>query len=361
MGKPLEFWLEDSVFWLTVAFDFLLVLSIIFALVYTAALALASLMPGRRSPAPGAWSLPLMLALALALAFLPPGQLIAQSLARQIIPLMIKADQFWLPQALAGIWLAGVVLHLARLAARCLGLRRALAGYRPAADDPALAEAIEAASFRRPVALKTAGADSPAASWGLFRAVIVIPDGLAERFDRRERLGLYLHELAHIANRDSLKYLALSILGALMWFNPLVGRAIERYKCHLEIACDRQVAGRGLISPLEYARLITKAASRPGSLLSGFSGDYQSVIRRFSYIFNDRTLRPVKRDRLWGGAGLAAAGLLALGLVLTPFEAESRAALEEMIAANPAPPGAGRVIFFWQGALGSYSQVQVDK
>lgn len=76
------------------------------------------------------------------------------------------------------------------------------------------------------------------------------------------------------------------------------GHSIERYRFHLEIICDQQVVGLGLVDYLEHAELITKHAGKSGGLLDGFSGAYQSVSRRFSCIFNDPALRPVKRDRL---------------------------------------------------------------
>ena len=360
MIEELLFRLDAVLFWLAISFDFLLLLSLIFALFYLVTLVLSSLLPPTRGLAPRAWGLPLLLGMALAATLSAPGELAARAISGQIIPLMIKIDLPWLPQALIGLWFLGAGLGLARLGRSYLGLKKALAGYQPVADDPALAEALTITGFSRPVDLKLSARGSPAASWGLFRSVIVVPEDLAETFDLRERLGIYLHEIAHIESRDSLKYVLMSVLGSLMWFNPLVGRAIERYKCHLEITRDRQVAGSGRVSPVEYARLITKCASRPGSLLSGFSGDYQSVVRRFSYIFNDRSLRLVKGDRLAAGAFLAAALLFGPLMIFPPFVDSSRAEFEKMATASPPFPG-GKVElrFYWQGALGVYTRIKV--
>lgn len=356
MSERLWHLMDDGFFWLTMTFDFLLVSSLLFTLIYAAALALASLLPMTGKFTPRAWGLPLLAVLTLAAVFSAPGELVVYALASCIRPLMIKTGLESLPLILAG---AG--LGLAGLVLKGLRLGRVLAAFCPAPEDPALDEALKVMNFRRPVTVKLAGPGVPAASWGLLKALIIIPEDFAERYDQRERLGIYLHELTHIRNRDSLKYVLLAALARLLWFNPLAVSFIERYRCHLEIVCDRKVAGLKLIGSLEYARLITRQAGESGGLLTGFSGDYQSISRRFSYIFNDRALRPVWRDRLIAGACLAAVLLLGLSATTRPAVIETRAQFEEMAANYPAGAGKVQVRFFWQGALGSYSLVSVDK
>lgn len=360
MSENLRRFVEDVFFWLPLTFDFLLVWSLTFSLFYAAALGLGSLMPLTRKLAPRAWGLPVLLVLALAAVFSAPGELTARVLGSQAIPLMIKAGSERLPLIMAAIWLTGAGLGLFRLTRNALKLKKMLAAL-DRTTDPVLQEALRIMNFRRPVALKKSARGFQAASWGLFKALIIIPEDF-HHYDRRERLGVYLHELSHIRNRDSLKYLLMSGLDRLMWFNPILDRAIERYRCHLEIVCDRKVTGLGRISSLEYAKLIAKQAESSGGLLSGFSGSYQSAARRFSYIFNDRGLRPVKQDRLTAVTCLAAALLLWFAAGFQPAFSESKAEFEEMVASRPAPAGGtARVIFFWQGALGSYSQVVIDK
>lgn len=335
----------------------MLVWSLIFALLYAIILGLASFMPLSEKIAPRAWSLPLLLALALAAVFFTPGELAVRALAAWIVPLIIKIDLDQLPMILAVIWLLGAGRGLIRLAWEGIKLKKILGALHPAADDPALKEALEALNFRRPVAIKQSGSGLPVTSWGIFRAVIIVPMDFVERYDHRGRLGIYLHELTHLNNRDSLKYIFMSALKHLMWFNPLVARSVERYRCHLEIVCDQQVVKLGLVGHSEYAKLITKHAGKPSWLLNGFSGDYQSIIRRFSYILKDATLRPVKRDRLAAGGGLVAALILGLSANLQPTSDELWAEFEKTTQIYQARPEKVEVIFFWQGALGTYSVV----
>ncbi len=168
-----------------------------------------------------------------------------------------------LPGAIAlcllGVWLAGVLTLIARLAAGKRKLLR-LAAQASAADLlQATADGL-AAQFalhgRVPVLL------SPLCripfAFGLLRPRILLPQEAAQWPAARLHAAL-THELAHIRRRDLVCQTAGYAVCVLFWFVPLLWLAYAAMLREAETCCDQQVINRGFRGP-EYAQDIVELA-----------------------------------------------------------------------------------------------------
>lgn len=113
----------------------------------------------------------------------------------------------------------------------------------------------------RPVELRIACGPAMPMTWGTLRPKILLPAEARAWPPERRRLVL-LHELAHVARRDSLSRSAASLACALYWFHPGAWLAARRLRLEQEYAADDRVlkAGAGArsyaLSLLELARRV---------------------------------------------------------------------------------------------------------
>lgn len=74
---------------------------------------------------------------------------------------------------------------------------------------------------------------------GWWRPVILVPEGLCQRFSTEEIRGMFLHELAHVRRGDLMWSRLLLVVCAVHWFNPLVWLLARRMRADAELECDR--------------------------------------------------------------------------------------------------------------------------
>ena len=158
------------------------------------------------------------------------------------------------PQIMLAIWLAGVLFGLAWIAVGRIGLARVRRGatqlssyeWRTILES----EAMHAGVARR-VGLFTSPAVSMPVTWGVLSPVIVLPEAsLAWTHDRKR--VVVMHEMAHIARRDSATQLVATFACVAYWLHPLVLVAARRLRAECERACDERVLERGTPAA-EYA------------------------------------------------------------------------------------------------------------
>ncbi len=157
--------------------------------------------------------------------------------------------------ALFGVWLAGVLFALLRLAIGALGLAALRRASRPHALAPA--DLPKLACNRRECELRLSLAQDGPMTWGLVRPVILLPkDSMSWS---RERLhAVLLHELAHVRRRDSLSQTLSLIVCALYWPNPLIWIGARAMRRDAEIAADDAVIVSGM-KPSAYAGELLQA------------------------------------------------------------------------------------------------------
>jgi beta-lactamase regulating signal transducer with metallopeptidase domain/HEAT repeat protein len=167
---------------------------------------------------------------------------------------------------LAGAWVAGVLVLVARWGAGWAYLRRLgrtaapLAG--PAAD--LLAACRADLGLRAGVRLGLHAAVRSPVLFGLRRPVILVPDDWPALSAAAQRAGL-LHELAHLARGDHRAVPLLQLVRVLFFFHPGVRWLLARLESERELLCDEAVVALG-VEPHDYARILLEFAGRGGRL-----------------------------------------------------------------------------------------------
>jgi len=139
------------------------------------------------------------------------------------------------------IWLAGVLVTLAWLAASHLLTRRwILRNQQPSLRwfDSLAAWARDRQGVKQPVPVVIVRGLSTMAIFGWVRPRLLIPADLSDRYTPDQIRGMLLHEFAHVRRGDVLwTWLAL-LACALHWFNPLAWLAFRRFCADRELICD---------------------------------------------------------------------------------------------------------------------------
>ena len=137
------------------------------------------------------------------------------------------------------LYLAGVILLLARYAVSYLRLRLALRRGTPAGEEQTARIAAAAARYGLPAcpAVEVPGLSS-AFICGVFRPVLALPAG--EAVDGK----VLLHELLHLKYCDAAWGLIICLFRCLHWCNPLLWYCANRAGNDLESLCDQRVLER---------------------------------------------------------------------------------------------------------------------
>jgi bla regulator protein blaR1 len=93
--------------------------------------------------------------------------------------------------------------------------------------------------------------------FGIFRPVLLLPDGIATQLTPAQLEAILAHELCHIRRRDNLAATIHMLVEAAFWFHPLVWWIGARLLEERERACDEEVLRMGN-EPAAYAEGILK-------------------------------------------------------------------------------------------------------
>jgi uncharacterized protein (TIGR03435 family) len=175
--------------------------------------------------------------------------------------------------------------------------------------------------------------------FGIFRPVLLLPEGIPHRLAPAHLEAILAHELCHVRRRDNLAAAIHMAVEAIFWFHPLVWWLGARLVEERERACDEEVLRLGS-QPEVYAESILKTCQfyleSPLACMSGISGS--DLKKRIVRIMTQRVARKLSfgRKLLLATAGIAAvAGPIVFGLMNAP---QSR-------AQSPAPASAPRPSF----------------
>ncbi len=238
-----------------------------------------------------------------------------------------------LSTVLATIWLAGSLIVLLLWITRWL--RIALATRRA----HLMHEGRELSILRRierifglsePIALLQSRASLEPGIFGIFRPVLLWPEGISTRLDDAHVEAILAHELWHVRRRDNLFALLHMLVEAVFWFYPLVWWMGARLIDERERACDEEVVSLGNNRQV-YAESILKVCEfclgSPLPCVSGVTG--ADLKKRMVHIMNDRILHKLDFARK---LLLSAVALLALAAPVfygifnaTPTQAQSQA------------------------------------
>lgn len=197
-----------------------------------------------------------------------------------------------------------------------------------------LAEQKQSLGIRRDIPLVvTPAADCPMLA-GFVRPALYLPD---EALSEQEAMFIFRHELTHYKRGDLWLKLLLTAAKMVHWFNPLVYLMARFAQEDIELACDDAVV-RGMDGAFRraYGETILKSAAaqvKKRALVSCFTGDKKTLMRRFEGLFDARAKKR-------GAALVVAAAVLvgSLGCAVSvgeskdsgdTFETQALAAAEE--------------------------------
>jgi beta-lactamase regulating signal transducer with metallopeptidase domain len=58
--------------------------------------------------------------------------------------------------------------------------------------------------------------------FGVFRPVLLLPEGIADRLTSAQLKAILVHELCHVRRRDNLAAAMHMVVQAIFWFHPVV-------------------------------------------------------------------------------------------------------------------------------------------
>jgi bla regulator protein BlaR1 len=149
-----------------------------------------------------------------------------------------------LPLLLQAVWGCGVLFVLFRWFREWLRIRAAVRTARPLHLDP-------------PVRAMSSPAQLEPGVFGIWRPMLLLPDGIMERLTPAQLAAIVAHEQCHIRRRDNLAAAFHMVVEAIFWFHPLVWWLGRRIVDERERACDEEVLRQGN-SPETYAEGILK-------------------------------------------------------------------------------------------------------
>ena len=233
-----------------------------------------------------------------------------------------------LPAMLLALWCCGFVAVLLYVWARW---RRVAAAVR---SSTPLTEGRELNALRRiqwggppglpssAIRLVSSAASLEPGIFGIFRPLLWLPAGIANRLEDAELEAILAHELCHARRRDNLTAAIHMAVEAIFWFHPLVWWLGARLSEERERACDEEVVRMGG-EPQIYAESILKVCefylASPVACAAGVTGG--ELKKRIEGIMTNRFTRELsfgKKILLVTAAILVIAGPIIVGLMNPP-------------------------------------------
>jgi uncharacterized protein (TIGR03435 family) len=159
--------------------------------------------------------------------------------------------------------------------------------------------------------------------FGVFRPVLLLPEGIVERLNPAELDTILAHEECHVRRRDNLTATIHMAVEAIFWFHPLVWWLGARLVEERERACDEEVLSLGN-TPRIYAAGILNVCRHyvesPLVCVSGVTGS--NLKRRIEAILANRAalrLNYARKMALAVAALTALALPIAIGVVHAPI------------------------------------------
>ena len=154
---------------------------------------------------------------------------------------------------------------------------------------------------------------------GIWRPVLLVPEGILQRLSAQELKAIEAHERCHFRRKDNLTAAIHMLTMSLFWFHPLLWWMGARLVEERERACDEAVLNEGN-DPRTYAESILKVCrfyvQSPLACAAGVSGS--DLAKRMETIMESRPvfrLGFAKKTLLGALAATALLAPLAMGLV----------------------------------------------
>ncbi len=212
-----------------------------------------------------------------------------------------------LPVIMLAIWLCGVVAGVVFWARRLWRLRSIMRAAAPLDLD-------------LPIPARESRERVEPGIVGIFRPVLLLPQGIPERLTLEQLAAIIAHEVRHLARRDNLTAAIHMLVETLFWFHPAIWFIRLRLFDERERACDEEVVAGGN-EPQIYAESILKVCEHylasPAPCAAGVTGG--ELRRRIEKIISNRMAQELslgKKTLLVSAAALAFAIPLTVGLLI---------------------------------------------
>lgn len=226
-----------------------------------------------------------------------------------------------LPDRRAASWIwsiyaVGVGVMLARLAGARAALGALWRRARPYTAQTGLDELKDLAGVHAAVEIRVSDKSIAPLTWGT--RVLLPADAMDWPAPRRR--NVLLHELCHMARRDSLTQMLAAVVRAAFWFSPAVWFALREMRMEQEHACDERVLGIGVASA-DYAQTLLDVAAgsqtpKPGMGVSIAMVHPSNLERRVMEIIKPEHARPLRTAH----AAMLGAGLICTGAALAAVQ-----------------------------------------
>jgi len=158
--------------------------------------------------------------------------------------------------------------------------------------------------------------------FGIFRPVLLLPEGITDRLTPAQLEAIVAHELCHVRRRDNLTAAIHMVVETVFWFHPLVWWIRARLIDERERACDEEVLRLGNEAEV-YAASILEACKlyleSPLACVSGVTGS--DLKKRIEAIMANRHAVRVNFSKklMLGVAAIGAVmGPVAVGVLNAP-------------------------------------------
>ena len=243
-------------------------------------------------------------------------------------------------------WVLGCGAALLVWRYRWKRIEAALQSARPLLEGPEY-EALQRVTTS-PVKLVSSPTSLEPGVFGVFRPVIMLPAGIADRLTTDQLEAILAHEACHIRHRDNAGAALHMLVEALFWFHPLVWWLGSRLVQEREQACDEDVLRLGK-EPQVYAEGILQVCrfylESPLRCAAGISRT--NLTQRVKDIMGSRgrTSLSAGRKLLLASAGAAAlSGPIVFGMI------DSRPVSSERFEPSNRPAFASATITVSQGS-----------
>jgi bla regulator protein blaR1 len=257
------------------------------------------------------------------------SQPLTPSTAPVVAPAASEAHQFGLarilPALAAVIWLNGLITVLAlwRLRWRRVHscLRKAIR-LEQGREVESLRRIERISAMRRPIPLLLSPETLEPGVFGIFRPVLLWPEGISSHLSDAHLDAILAHEIGHLRHRDNLAAAMHLIIEAIFWFHPLIWWLGAQLVRERERGCDEEVVEMGN-QPGVYAEGILKACefcvASPLAAFSGVTGaDLKKRIVRIMTGWPGNKLSPQGQFLLASLGAAAFAGPFVFALVNVP-------------------------------------------
>jgi bla regulator protein BlaR1 len=216
------------------------------------------------------------------------------------IPTTAMPARNWLPAILWTVWACGFI---GISISWWIRWRRISAAVRAGSTLPLglSIRAISSRSFLEP------------GIFGVFRPVLLVPEGIFENLTPEQWKAIVAHELCHVRRRDNLVGIIQMFVETVFWFHPLVWWAGKRIFQERELSCDEEVLRLGS-EPRTYAKGILRVCElyleSPVACVAGIAGG-ANLRKRIELIVTNDVVRKLNLTRI---VVLTVAGIASLAV-----------------------------------------------